>query len=87
MLYSSAISPDGKLLAVAGYPVSSENENYIIIIDIEIVAIIAKIKIITAEIVAEIVAARIIIAKQFISVEIEIIIVGHAHPLHVVRDE
>src|SRR5215207_3440197 len=35
MLYSSAISPDGKLLAVAGYPVSSENENYIIIIDIE----------------------------------------------------
>ena len=35
MLYSSAISPDGKLLAVAGYPVSSEQENYIIIIDIE----------------------------------------------------
>jgi WD40 repeat protein len=35
MLYSSAISPDGKLLAVAGYPVSSENENYIIIIDLE----------------------------------------------------
>jgi WD40 repeat protein len=35
MLYSSAISPDGKLLAVAGYPVSSETENYIIIIDLE----------------------------------------------------
>lgn len=35
MLYSSALSPDGKLLAVAGYPVSSENENYIIIIDLE----------------------------------------------------
>jgi WD40 repeat protein len=35
MLYSSAISPDGKLLAVAGYPVSSENENYIILIDLE----------------------------------------------------
>jgi WD40 repeat protein len=35
MFYSSAISPDGKLLAVAGYPVSSEKENYIIIIDLE----------------------------------------------------
>src|SRR5690349_10306528 len=35
MLYSSAISPDGKLLAVAGYPVSSESQNYIIIIDLE----------------------------------------------------
>jgi WD40 repeat protein len=35
MLYSSAISPDGKLLAVAGYPVSSQKENYIIIIDLE----------------------------------------------------
>lgn len=34
MLYSSAISPDGKLLAVAGYPVSSEAQNYIIIIDL-----------------------------------------------------
>jgi WD40 repeat protein len=34
MFYSSAISPDGKLLAVAGYPVSSEKENYIIIIDL-----------------------------------------------------
>jgi len=35
MLYTSAISPDGKLLAVAGYPVSSEKQNYIIIIDLE----------------------------------------------------
>ncbi|MBL7858021.1 MAG: caspase family protein [Cyclobacteriaceae bacterium] len=35
MFYSSAISPNGKLLAVAGYPVSSESENYIIIIDLE----------------------------------------------------
>ncbi len=35
MLYSSAISPDGKLLAVAGYPVNSVAENYIIIIDLE----------------------------------------------------
>jgi WD40 repeat protein len=35
MFYSSAISPDGKLLAVAGYPVSTEKENYIIIIDLE----------------------------------------------------
>jgi WD40 repeat protein len=35
MFYSSAISPDGKLLAVAGYPVSSEKENYIILIDLE----------------------------------------------------
>lgn len=35
MFYSSAISPNGKLLAVAGYPVSSEKENYIIIIDLE----------------------------------------------------
>src|SRR6187402_726915 len=35
MLYASAISPDGKLLAVAGYPVSSEKENYVIIIDIQ----------------------------------------------------
>lgn len=35
MLYSSAISPDGKLLAVAGYPVSSEEQNYIIIIDLD----------------------------------------------------
>lgn len=35
MLYSSAISPDSKLLAVAGYPVGSEKQNYIVIIDLE----------------------------------------------------
>src|SRR5688572_29733346 len=35
MFYTSALSPDGKLLAVAGYKVESENENYIIIIDLE----------------------------------------------------
>jgi WD40 repeat protein len=35
MLYASAISPNGKLLAVAGYPVTSEKENYIILIDLE----------------------------------------------------
>lgn len=35
MFYSSALSPDGKLLAVGGYQVSTEKENYIIIIDIE----------------------------------------------------
>lgn len=35
MFYASAISPDGKLLAVAGYPVSTEKENYIVLIDIE----------------------------------------------------
>ncbi|MBL7864668.1 MAG: caspase family protein [Cyclobacteriaceae bacterium] len=35
MLYASAISNDGKYLAVAGYPVSSEKENYIVIIDLE----------------------------------------------------
>jgi WD40 repeat protein len=35
MLYSSALSPNGKLLAVGGYQVSTEKENYIIIIDIE----------------------------------------------------
>lgn len=35
MLYASALSPNGKLLAVAGYPVSTEAENYIIIIDLE----------------------------------------------------
>ena len=35
MLYASAITPDGKLLAVAGYPVSTEKENYIVIIDLE----------------------------------------------------
>ncbi|MCU0368834.1 MAG: caspase family protein [Cyclobacteriaceae bacterium] len=35
MFYSSALSPDGKLLAVAGYQVSTEKENYIIVIDLE----------------------------------------------------
>jgi WD40 repeat protein len=35
MLYASALSPDGKLLAVAGYKVNSEKENYIILIDLE----------------------------------------------------
>jgi len=35
MLYASALSPNGKLLAVGGYQVSTEKENYIIIIDIE----------------------------------------------------
>src|SRR5688572_1375053 len=35
MFYASALSPDGKLLAVAGYKVESESENYIIIIDLE----------------------------------------------------
>lgn len=35
MFYASALSPDGKLLAAAGYQVSSEIENYIIIIDLE----------------------------------------------------
>lgn len=34
MLYASAISPDGKLLAVAGYPVKEEKENYILVIDL-----------------------------------------------------
>lgn len=35
MFYASALSPDGKLLAVAGYKVNSEQENYILIIDVE----------------------------------------------------
>ena len=35
MLYASAISPDGKLLAVAGYPVASQKLNYIFIIDLK----------------------------------------------------
>src|SRR6187399_1621184 len=35
MLYASALSPNGKLLAVAGYKVNSEKDNYIIIIDVE----------------------------------------------------
>lgn len=34
MLYASALSPDGKLLAVSGYPVATEKENYIVIIDL-----------------------------------------------------
>ncbi len=34
MFYSSAISPDGKLLAVAGYKVNSEKENYILVLDL-----------------------------------------------------
>jgi WD40 repeat protein len=32
--YASDLSPDGKLLAISGYPVSTEKENYIVIIDI-----------------------------------------------------
>ena len=35
MLYASALSPDGKLLAVAGYKVASEKENYIAVIDLQ----------------------------------------------------
>lgn len=35
MFYASAISPNGKLLAVGGYPVNSESKNYIQIIDLE----------------------------------------------------
>lgn len=35
MLYASALSPDGKFLAVGGYQVSTETQNYVIIIDIE----------------------------------------------------
>ncbi len=35
MFYASSLSPDGKLLAVAGYKVNSEKENYIVLIDIE----------------------------------------------------
>jgi WD40 repeat protein len=35
VLYASDISPDGKLLAIGGYPVISEKENYIAIIDLE----------------------------------------------------
>jgi WD40 repeat protein len=34
MFYASALSPDGKLLAVAGYKVNSEKENYILIVDL-----------------------------------------------------
>lgn len=35
MFYASALSPDGKLLAVAGYKVESETENYVIVLDLE----------------------------------------------------
>ncbi|MDH4058208.1 MAG: hypothetical protein OEU76_05560, partial [Cyclobacteriaceae bacterium] len=35
MLYASALSPDGKLLAVGGYQVSSQKENYVIVINLE----------------------------------------------------
>uniref|UniRef100_UPI00404A1152 caspase family protein n=1 Tax=Fulvivirga sp. TaxID=1931237 RepID=UPI00404A1152 len=35
MLYASAISPDGKYLAAAGYPSAAEKGNHIILIDIE----------------------------------------------------
>ncbi len=35
MLYASAISPDGRYLAVSGYPVSGLESNYIVIIDLE----------------------------------------------------
>jgi WD40 repeat protein len=35
MFYAAALSPDGKLLAVGGYQVATESENYIIIIDLE----------------------------------------------------
>src|SRR5690606_14666821 len=35
MLYASAISPDGRLLAIAGYKVNSESENYIAVIDLQ----------------------------------------------------
>src|SRR5690606_25310314 len=34
MFYASALSPDGTFLAVAGYKVNSEKENYIIVLDI-----------------------------------------------------
>jgi WD40 repeat protein len=35
MFYASALSPDGKVLAVAGYKVNSEKENYILIVDLQ----------------------------------------------------
>jgi len=34
ILYASDLSPDGKLLAIAGYPVATEKENYVVIIDL-----------------------------------------------------
>ena len=35
MFYASALSPNGKYLAVGGYKVETEQENYIIVIDLE----------------------------------------------------
>ena len=35
MFYASSMSPDGKYLAVAGYPVPTEEGNHIILIDVE----------------------------------------------------
>jgi WD40 repeat protein/dimeric dUTPase (all-alpha-NTP-PPase superfamily) len=35
MFYASALSPNGKYLAVGGYKVDTEQENYIIVIDLE----------------------------------------------------
>jgi WD40 repeat protein len=35
MFYASALAPDGNTLAVAGYKVNSEKENYILLIDLE----------------------------------------------------
>lgn len=35
MLYASALAPNGRYLAVAGYPVSSQKSNYIIVIDLK----------------------------------------------------
>jgi WD40 repeat protein len=34
MFYASALSPDGKFLAVAGYKVNSEKDNYILVVDL-----------------------------------------------------
>jgi WD40 repeat protein len=34
VLYASDLSADGKLLAIAGYPVATEKENYVVIIDL-----------------------------------------------------
>ena len=34
VLYASDLSPDGKLLAIAGYPVATEKENYVVVIDV-----------------------------------------------------
>ncbi len=35
MIYNSALSPDGKLLAFSGYPVGNAAENYILVLDLE----------------------------------------------------